>query len=212
MGLVRVAELTVGDDPESWRDAGFAVVGSGCPVGDVVIRFGGGGPGVESWTLVHPDRDPGPIELDGLATALVGDAPHPAPAGHPNGVSGLDHIVISTPDIDRTTAAFAGIDVEERRTRDTTAGGAPLRQRFFRMGTVIEVIGPPEPDPAAAGGPARFWGLAVVSDDLDATARFLGDRMGRVKGAVQPGRRIATVRTRELGISVPIAVMSPHVS
>jgi hypothetical protein len=29
------------------------------------------------------------------------------------------------------------------------------------------------------------------------------------KDAVQPGRRIATLRTRELGLSVPIAFMTP---
>jgi hypothetical protein len=209
VGLVTVAELTIGDDPDSWQDAGFSVEDSCCTLGDVVVRFGGGGRGVDSWVLVHPDRDPGVIDLDGLSTTLVTGTDPPERARHDNGISGLDHIVVSTPDIDRTTWAFAGIDVEERRTRDTTAGGSPLRQRFFRMGTVIEVIGPPEP--VGEAGPARFWGLAVVSDDLDGTAATLGDRLGRVKDAVQPGRRIATMRTRELGISVPIAVMSPHV-
>jgi hypothetical protein len=211
MGLVTVAELTVGDDPASWQDAGFTVDGSCCTIGDVMLRLGGGRTGITSWTLVHPDRDAGPTDLDGLATTLVAERSRPDRVSHPNGVTGIDHIVVSSPDIDRTTAAFAGIDVDERRTRDTTAGDAPLRQRFFRMGTIIELIGPPEPDPAAVGRPARFWGLALVSDDLDETAAAMGDRLGRAKDAVQPGRRIATVHTRDSAISVPIAVMSPHV-
>ena len=211
MGLVTVAELTVGDDPSAWEAAGFTVDGSCCAVGDVLVRLEGTGGGVRSWTLVHPDRDPGEIDLDGLATTLVTEPPPSGRGGHRNGVTDLDHVVVSSPDIDRTTAAFAAIDLHERRTRDTTAGDAPLRQRFFRAGTIIELIGPPVADPAASDGPARFWGLAVVSDDLDATADALGDRLGRVKDAVQPDRRIATMRTRELGISVPIAVMSPHV-
>ena len=116
--------------------------------------------------------------------------------------------MLASSDIERTTAALAAIGVEPRRTRDTTAGDAPLRQRFFRMGAIIELVGPPEPD--AGGGPARFWGLALVTDDMDATAAHLGDRISAPKDAVQPGRRIATVRTRDLGITVPVAFMTPH--
>jgi len=63
------------------------------------------------------------------------------------------------------------------------------------------------------GGPAegdvRFWGLTLVVDDLDAAAERLGGRLGRVKEAVQPGRRIATVQ-REAGLSVPLAFMTPR--
>ena len=209
MGLVAVAELRVGDDPAAWRDAGFAVDDGGCTIGDVRVRFDDGAPGLWSWTLAHPDLPERTIDLDGLPTTIVGDGDPAVPVTHPNGITGLDHIVVSTPDIERTTAAFAGIDVSPRRTRDTTAGGGPLRQRFFRMGTIIEVIGPPEP--AADGGPARFWGIAVVSADLDGSAEHLGDRLGPVKDAVQPGRRIATLRTGDLGISVPVALMTPHI-
>ena len=208
MGLARVVELTVGDEPEAWEVAGFAVDGGVCALGDVRVLLTGDGGAITGWTVVHPDLDPGPVDLDGLATAVVTDHPPITTTSHANGTVGLDHVVVSTPDIDRTTAAFATVGVEPRRTRDTTAGDAPLRQRFFRMGTIVEVIGPPEPDPAA--GPARFWGIAVVSADLDQTAEVLAGRLGRIKDAVQPGRRIVTLRTRELGISVPVAFMTPH--
>lgn len=208
MGLVRVAELCIGDDPERWRAAGFEVDDDVTALGDIRVRFDDAAPGLWSWTLVHPDRE-GRLDLDGLPTTVVSDDGPPAPVVHPNGITALDHLVVATPDIERTTAAFADIDVDPRRTRDTTAGDGPLRQRFFRMGTIIEVIGPPQPDPE--GGPARFWGLAMVSPDLDRTAEHLGERLGRAKQAVQPGRRIATLRTRDVGITVPIAVMTPHV-
>jgi hypothetical protein len=209
MSRATVVELTVGDDPAPWRDAGFLLDGDACSLGDVRLRFHGHGTGLTSWAVAHPDVDPGATDVDGLPTELVGERPPDSVPAHPNGTTGLDHIVVSTPDIDRTTAALSGMGVEARRTRDTTAGDRPLRQRFFRMGTIIEVIGPPDGDPD--GGPARFWGLAVVTEDIDRTAAVLGDRLGRVKDAVQPGRRIATLRTRELGISVPVAFMSPHV-
>jgi hypothetical protein len=67
---------------------------------------------------------------------------------------------------------------------------------------LLELGGPAE-------GPIRFWGLTLVVDDLDDAARQLGDRLGAIKDAVQPGRRIATLR-RDAGLSVPIALMTPR--
>ena len=206
--LVSVASLSVGDDEQSWRDAGFDVTDGETSLGDVRVCFDGDGPGVSGWTLFHPDRPPGPTPLDGLATTFVDEPPAPARRQHRNGATGLDHIVVATPDIDRTTAALAEIGVEPRRTRDTTAGDAPMRQRFFRMGTILELVGPPEPD--GDDRPATFWGVAVVTDDFDATISLLGAACTAPKDAVQPGRRIATLKTRDLGITVPIAFMSPH--
>jgi hypothetical protein len=43
--------------------------------------------------------------------------------------------------------------------------------------------------------------------DLDATARLLGNHLGDVKDAVQPGRRIASLR-KEAGLALPVAFMS----
>jgi hypothetical protein len=51
--------------------------------------------------------------------------------------------------------------------------------------------------------------VTLVSDDLDATAAVLGERLGAVRDAVQPGRRIATVR-REAGLGTPLAFMTPR--
>jgi hypothetical protein len=56
-------------------------------------------------------------------------------------------------------------------------------------------------------GPARLWGLAFGVDDLDRTARSLGDMLGTPRNAVQPGRRIATLRA-EAGLGPAIAFMS----
>ena len=87
-------------------------------------------------------------------------------------------------------------------------GGETRRQDFFWLGDVIlELVGV---EGVEGAGDAAFWGLALECDDLDLAARRLGEGLGTVEDAVQPGRRIATVRTRELGISVPIALMSPH--
>ena len=71
-----------------------------------------------------------------------------------------------------------------------------------------------EPEEAIARGggadrPAFFWGLALVAPDLEATAAGLGEHVGEARAAVQPGRRIATLR-RSAGLSLPVALMSPR--
>ena len=83
-----------------------------------------------------------------------------------------------------------------------------MRQVFFRLGEVIlELIG--QPDNPGEGDPG-FFGLAITVDDLDAAGELLGEHLGTAKDAVQEGRRIATLRHREIGMSVATAFMSPE--
>ncbi len=117
---------------------------------------------------------------------------------HPNGVTAIDHVVAITPVLERTAASLERAGLDLRRIRDEpTPAGAP-RQAFFRLGEVIlEVVQEPEEATAKAGGtdrPAFFWGVALIAPDLEATAAMLGEHVGEVRAAVQPGRRIATVR------------------
>ena len=58
-------------------------------------------------------------------------------------------------------------------------------------------------------GPAAFWGIVLIVDDLDAACDLIGpDRISPPKDAVQPGRRIATVRA-DVGLEIPVALMTP---
>ncbi|HSV41105.1 MAG TPA: hypothetical protein VLI04_20255 [Nocardioidaceae bacterium] len=201
---VTIDELVIADEPSAWQAAGFTVEDGICRIGTVRVRLVGSGPvrGIVSWSLreVAPD-----VSVDGIPTTSS-DRPPSEPAQHPLGVTHIDHVVLSTPDLVRTEAAFDAIGVKARRHRDTQLAGAPLRQVFFRMGEVIiEVIGSPD---ASGEGPASFWGLTHAVVDLDAAAALLGAHAGRVKDAVQPGRRITTLRHRDLGISVPTALIS----
>ncbi len=61
--------------------------------------------------------------------------------------------------------------------------------------------------PDGRNDPARFWGLAVLVEDLDRTVQLLGSHASPIRPAVQPGRRIATLR-RSAGLTVPMALMS----
>ena len=83
-----------------------------------------------------------------------------------------------------------------------------MRQGFHRIGSgglIVEIVERPE----VTDRLARFWGVVVNVDDLDAACALLGaERIGQPKDAVQPGRRIATVRTG-VGLGVPLALMTP---
>ncbi len=202
-----IVELTVADEPDAWRAAGFAVEGDTAQVGAIALRFVGrdvASKGVRNWTWSDLPGD-GPV--DGLRTATRGSE-YATPAAHPNGSTIIDHVVVVTPNLERTVPAFEARGLEVRRVRHTDQYGPAFRQVFFRGGeTIIELIGP---DVAAAGDDrdAHFYGLAFTVADLDATAAVLGAHLGSIKDAVQEGRRIATLRHLDLAISVPVAFMS----
>ena len=204
-----IDELTVADDPDRWAALGFDVTRQQCQIGAVRLRFTGPQPGVSiaGWSL----RDATSAELDGLPTTISEErAREPAPA-HPNGAVSIDHVVAASPQLDRSVAALQAAGLDLRRVREEpTPAGAP-RQAFFRLGNeILELIQEPEEVIERAGGPAhptRFWGLALLVEDLDSTVARLAEQAGAPRAAVQPGRRIATVR-RSAGLAVPLALMS----
>ncbi|WP_066899273.1 VOC family protein [Mycolicibacterium houstonense] len=207
---VTLDAIDVADAPESWARAGFSVDSRGtadplCRIGGVRIRLRDQGTGILGWSLRGLPWD-APVEhLDGIPTTSS-DRATTEPATHPNGVIAIDHVVLMSADLDRTVASLAKIGVAARRERDGELGGRRIRQIFFRLGEVIlEVVGSPE---STGDGASTLWGITYVATDLDATARFFGDCAGPVKDAVQPGRRITTLRHRDLGMTVPTAVIS----
>jgi hypothetical protein len=204
-----IDELLLADDLERWAELGFAVSDGCCQLGEVRVRFVGDRPGrgIVGWSL----RDLAGTEFDGLATTVSERPPPGAAPIHPNGVVAIDHIVAMSPSLDRSVGALerAGLDLRRIREQPTPAG-AP-RQAFFRLGAeILELIQEPDEVVERAGGPdhpARFWGLAVRAADLDRTVALLGPHAGQIRPAIQPGRRIATLR-RSAGIAVPLALMS----
>ncbi|HKH04156.1 MAG TPA: VOC family protein [Acidimicrobiales bacterium] len=211
-----IVEVRVADDPSAWSAAGFTLDGEGRVVlGTTTVRLvpvatDGGRPGVTGWTLAGLPQPPPGGAIDGLPTEAGEPGPPAGPQAHPNGVTKVDHVVVTTPDLDRTTAALEALGIAARRTRDAGTGpdGIARRQRFFRLGEVVlELVGPTTP---TGDGPARFWGLAHEVADLDATATLLGDALTAPRDAVQAGRRIASLR-RTAGVAVPTAFLTPDV-
>jgi hypothetical protein len=205
-----IDELTIADQPERWRELGFTVADGFCRLAGVRLRLAGADAGrrIVGWSL----RDLASTELDGLPTsrserrALTGPA-----AAHPNGVLAIDHVVAVSPSLDRSVRALQAAGLDLRRVREEpTPAGAP-RQAFFRLGAeILELVQEPEDVAERAGGtdrPAFFWGLALRTQELERTVELLGANVGSIRPAVQPGRRIATLR-RSAGLAVPVALMS----
>jgi hypothetical protein len=110
--------------------------------------------------------------------------------------------VILSSSLDRTAAALARAGVELKRVQESERG----RMGFRRLGpSILEVVQRDDLEEDEA----RFWGLAVVVISLEQLAERLGERLGPITQATQPGRRIAML-SRGAGISAPLAFMSPE--
>ncbi len=217
VGPVRVVWLDITDEPDLWVRMGFDVVDDRVVVNGVEHRLVGPGStggddvhrGVVGWGVSGVPSQCG--DIAGIPTTVV-DAPPPlsGEAAHPNGVYRTDHLVVRTSNTPTTAADLARLGLEIKGNRATAAGGARVDMRFSWAGdTLLEIVGPPEP--TADAGAARITGIAYVTADLDDTARHLGSWSTTPVDAVQPGRRIAALRS-EAGSTVPIAFMTPHVS
>lgn len=212
--MAALSVLHIADPPERWEALGFAVRDGVCELGGVSLHLGAEGSGAEgsgaegsgaegSGITAWAVREVDDAAIDGLVAM---PALAPVPGGevkHPNGALGIDHVVVVTPDFDRTAAALEAAGIPLRRARD--AGG--FRQGFRRLGPAILELVESKGDDRDA--PARFWGLVVIVEDLEALAQRLGDRLGTIRPAVQPGRKIATLR-REAGLGTAVAFMDPE--
>lgn len=184
-------EIALPGSPADWSAAGFAVGAGGTfAVGGVRLSTGAERLAVGA-TGLAAERP------DGLPIAASAPGADPAAGGHPNGAVAIDHVVALTDAHARSIAALEAAGFELRRLREPPE--APASQAFFRFGPLILEL-------VEAPGEPRLWGLVAVVADLDACAALLGDALGAPRPAVQPGRRIATVR----GTPVPLALMTPR--
>jgi hypothetical protein len=216
-----LAALQIADPPAAWQALGFAVDEEGVTVlGGVELWLDAAGTGITGWTLRHIDLH---VDIDGLPTGVTTEpAADPPRAGHPNNALGIDQVVVTTPDFDRTAAALADHGIPLRRVlpdgagaarqgeAGRRAGGRPataaFRQGFRRLGpAILELVEVPGGPP----GPAQFWGLVVIVPDLAVLAERLGPQLGEIRPAVQSGRHIAALDPCA-GLSVRVAFMDPE--
>jgi hypothetical protein len=180
MATPALTRLDLVADVDSWRAVGFTIDDAG---DELVV-------GTTAIRFVDGERE-------GIAGwELDGDVRHAHAEAHANGARDIDHVVLMTPDLDATTGDLAQQGFELRRTRDVGNG---TMQAFYRFanGPILEVVGP-----IGAADRPHVWGIVFNTTDLDALP-------WPSKDAVQPGRRIATVKGARLGTAVAFMSYGP---
>ncbi len=198
--MARITQLTVGGSSAAWSSLGFSLDDSCCAFGDVVVRIDSDHePGFVSWTLGDVVVSEPP---DGLMTTFDDRCVSVASASSILDVVGIDHVVVMTNDLERTTSAIARVTGEPlKRVREAGDG---IRQGFHRLGSVIvEVV------ENVRVAQTHLWGFVLTVNNLDDVVAHVGpDVIGPPRDAVQPGRRIATIRSG-VGLGVPVALITP---
>ncbi|HYN33196.1 MAG TPA: hypothetical protein VES40_11270, partial [Ilumatobacteraceae bacterium] len=129
----RVEWLTVSGDLDTWRSLGLVVTDGGhVPLYGTSLHIvapeeSAAPSGITGWTLSGiASHD---VSIDGLPTTTA-PAGTPEFAAHPLGAIGLDHVVVMTAQLDRTSAAIAeATGCELKRIREV----ATMRQGFHRI-------------------------------------------------------------------------------
>jgi hypothetical protein len=199
--MTAIVEFLISAPSEPWESIGLTVSGGVAQVGTVRLRFVPGDEGVIGWGIAGA-----PIDVDSIEGLPTFAAPESGPAPtHAMDVNGFDHIIVTTTSIERTSGEIERCTGEGlRRIREA----GPIRQGFHRIGEVIvEVV---QTD-RVTDEHAHFGGLVINVNDIDALCERLGlDVISEPRVAVQPGRRIASIR-RTVGLGVPVAIMTPPV-
>lgn len=140
----------------------------------------------------------------GVRLFLLQQAPLPTSrllAPEPAAVSGLDHVVIRTPDPERATALYgARLDLDMRLDRSNEAWGARLL--FFRCGDLIVELAH-DLKAGVGDGPDRLWGLSWRVPDAEAARARLaqaGFDVSEVRAGRKPGTRVLTLRDGTCGV------------
>lgn len=150
----------------------------------------------------------------GVPISLVEGAPKAVAAASASGaagVSGLDHVVIRTPNPERSVALYAGrLGLSLRLDRSEPSWGARLL--FFRCGDlVIEVAH--DLKAGTGEGPDKLWGLSWRVPDIAAAHARLenaGVGVSGIRTGRRPGTKVFTVRSHTC--SVPTIMVGPDSS
>ena len=201
----RISELVVGGGAQNWALIGITFGVDHCALlGDVVLRLNTAQvPGLHSWVLHGADVSVSSI--DGVVTNHEIGETHCTASAHSDfdlGVTGVDHVVINTPDLMRTSDALtAATGAPLKRVREA---GNSVQQGFHRLASVVvEIVSAP----TMPQGDASLWGFVLNVKDIYAVANHVGpDVLTIPKPAVQAGRLIATFRS-SVGLGVPVALM-----
>jgi catechol 2,3-dioxygenase-like lactoylglutathione lyase family enzyme len=134
--------------------------------------------------------------------------PARAMTGEAAAVSGLDHVVIRTPDPDRAAALYgARLGLDLRLDRTNPGWGARLM--FFRCGDLIVELAH-DLGAGMSAKPDRLWGLSWRVPDAEAARARLaaaGLDVSPVRSGRKAGTRVLTARNGTCG--VPTLLLEP---
>ena len=206
MSSARIGELVIGGSRANWAQVGINFSHDGVfAIGEIALRINETlPPGMHSWALSNIDSTV--VSIDGISTTgnVANDRiEHNDAQGFVLTPLGVDHVVVNTPDLERTSDALhEATGAELKRIRDAGNG---VRQGFHRLGDVIiEIVSAP----SMPAGNASLWGFVLNVADVHEVAAYLGpDVLSPPKPAVQKNRLIATFRGA-VGLGVPVALMS----
>ena len=198
---MKPVQLIVGGSPSPWGLVGVSPQGS--PVGSLAST--------SNATLIWPSEElpSGALEIafDGVQSGVDLDGIECAdfisiPDGLESSNSLIDHVVLMTDNLDRTCEAVTEVTgCPLKRVREV----GEIRQGFHRVGesgVILEVV------ERADVSHTSLWGLVIATPSFDDLVQSAGDLVSEPKDAVQPGRRISTVKARA-GLGIPVALMTP---
>ena len=198
---MKPVQLFIGGAPSPWGLAGLSPQGS--PVGSLAST--------SNATLVWPSEElpSGALEIafDGVQSGADLDGIECAefmstPDGLESSDSLIDHVVVMTNNLERTCEAVTEVTgCPLKRVREV----GEIRQGFHRVGeggVILEVV------ERADVSRTSLWGLVIATPSFDDLVQAAGDLVSEPKDAVQPGRRISTVKAKA-GLGIPVALMTP---
>ncbi|MDF0528557.1 glyoxalase [Tsukamurella sp. 8F] len=187
-------ELVVGL-PE-WASSSGLLIGEADDTGGAVRLTRRRGLAVADGGRYHP------AAVHGLTLGVVGpesrECEQDRASDGESDVVGLDHLVLLSPNADRTIATMCGrlgFDLRLDRVQDWG-----VHQLFLRRAALLVEVVIQDGDPY---GDDALWGTAWRTADIDATHARLtaeGVTVSEVRTGRKPGTRVATVKDPALGI------------
>lgn len=190
--------------------------------GNVGLRFEPGTLGLRSMVFATPDLDRAATLLERRAVpatktdgslALIGhgvaigvvakadEAPSPFTADAASAVSGLDHVVVRTPNPERAIAFYAGrLGLDLRLDRSNPKWGARLL--FFRCGDLVVEIAH-DLKKGVSDEPDQLWGLSWRVPDIAAAHARLkaaGLDVTEPRDGRRPGSQVCSVKNGTEGV------------
>jgi hypothetical protein len=199
MAMTSLVAVRIGARSDAWLALGFEIVDGRLPMANGTLVFVEGVTSGIASLVVDGGLQ---ADVDGLSLEAGS-----RPAGEGGTADELDHVVVMTDSLERTSAAIeSSLGLECRRIRET----GQVRQAFHRFedpadgasrGCILEIVENQRvPTP-------QFWGLVITVDDLDGLCDAHPELISPPTPAVQPGRRIATAG-REAGLGTAVAFMT----